>query len=109
MVEEGVLARPTLDIARGRALPDPKKGHEVITSADKQILLAENWTETNTLLGSTGPHYFIHYKSWKQAYVFIPLPTLLIRLPIAMPLLLRDCAWCRPASPPILDGRSFSG
>lgn len=31
-----------------------------------QILLAENWNESNTLLGSTGPHYFIHYKGWKQ-------------------------------------------
>lgn len=31
-----------------------------------QILLAENWNESNTLLGTTGPHYFIHYKGWKQ-------------------------------------------
>jgi hypothetical protein len=31
-----------------------------------QILLAENWTESNTLLGTVGPHYFIHYKGWKQ-------------------------------------------
>ena len=34
--------------------------------ADEQILLAENWTEQNTLLGTVGPHYFIHYKGWKQ-------------------------------------------
>jgi len=33
--------------------------------------LAENWTESNTLLGTIGPHYFIHYKGWKQTYVLI--------------------------------------
>jgi mortality factor 4-like protein 1 len=38
--------------------------------------LAENWTEQNTLLGTVGPHYFIHYKGWKQTYV--PLCSLLI-------------------------------
>lgn len=34
--------------------------------SDLQVLLAENWNESNTLLGTTGPHYFIHYKGWKQ-------------------------------------------
>jgi hypothetical protein len=32
-----------------------------------QILLAENWTDNNSLHpGNTGPHYLIHYKGWKQ-------------------------------------------
>jgi len=35
---------------------------------EARILLAENWTEANTLLGTTGPHYFIHYKGWKQTW-----------------------------------------
>lgn len=35
---------------------------------EARILLAENWTESNTLLGTTGPHYFIHYKGWKQTW-----------------------------------------
>ncbi|KAK4689372.1 mortality factor 4-like protein 1, partial [Tremellales sp. Uapishka_1] len=35
---------------------------------EARILLAENWTEANTLLGSIGPHYFIHYKGWKQTW-----------------------------------------
>ncbi|KAL7421050.1 Esa1p-associated factor [Cryptotrichosporon argae] len=35
---------------------------------EARILLAENWNESNTLLGSTGPHYFIHYKGWKQTW-----------------------------------------
>ncbi|GFZ47221.1 Chromatin modification-related protein EAF3 [Saitozyma sp. JCM 24511] len=35
---------------------------------EARILLAENWTEQNTLLGTTGPHYFIHYKGWKQTW-----------------------------------------
>ncbi|ORY33051.1 chromatin modification-related protein EAF3 [Naematelia encephala] len=35
---------------------------------EARILLAENWTESTTLLGSTGPHYFIHYKGWKQTW-----------------------------------------
>lgn len=39
-----------------------------------QILLAENWNESNTLLGSIGPHYFIHYKGWKQTYVAFSRP-----------------------------------
>lgn len=37
-----------------------------IVYSQLQILLAENWNESNTLLGTTGPHYFIHYKGWKQ-------------------------------------------
>ncbi|KAL1407517.1 Esa1p-associated factor [Vanrija albida] len=35
---------------------------------EARILLAENWNESNTLLGSVGPHYFIHYKGWKQTW-----------------------------------------
>lgn len=35
---------------------------------EARILLAETWTESNTLLGTTGPHYFIHYKGWKQTW-----------------------------------------
>lgn len=35
---------------------------------EARILLAENWNESNTLLGTTGPHYFIHYKGWKQTW-----------------------------------------
>ncbi|CAD6572979.1 MAG: Esa1p-associated factor [Tremellales sp. Tagirdzhanova-0007] len=41
-------------------------------------MLAENWTESNTLLGTIGPHYFIHYKGWKQTWdEWVPEPRLL--------------------------------
>ncbi|WWD06962.1 hypothetical protein V865_005059 [Kwoniella europaea PYCC6329] len=35
---------------------------------EARIILAENWDENNTLLGTVGPHYFIHYKGWKQTW-----------------------------------------
>ncbi|WVF65329.1 hypothetical protein IAT40_000055 [Kwoniella sp. CBS 6097] len=35
---------------------------------EARIILAENWDESNTLLGTVGPHYFIHYKGWKTTW-----------------------------------------
>ncbi|WWD21256.1 hypothetical protein CI109_105740 [Kwoniella shandongensis] len=35
---------------------------------EARIILAENWDMSNTLLGTVGPHYFIHYKGWKQTW-----------------------------------------
>ncbi|WWC72880.1 uncharacterized protein I206_106844 [Kwoniella pini CBS 10737] len=35
---------------------------------EARIILAENWDENNTLLGTVGPHYFIHYKGWKTTW-----------------------------------------
>ncbi|EPQ53213.1 MRG-domain-containing protein [Gloeophyllum trabeum ATCC 11539] len=35
---------------------------------EAKILKVENWDETTTQLGSVGPHYFVHYKGWKQTW-----------------------------------------
>ncbi|ODN97265.1 mortality factor 4-like protein 1 [Cryptococcus wingfieldii CBS 7118] len=35
---------------------------------EARVLLAESWDESNTLSGQVGPHYFIHYKGWKQTW-----------------------------------------
>jgi mortality factor 4-like protein 1 len=41
---------------------------------EAKVLKAETWDENNTILGTTGPHYFVHYKGWKQTCVsLIPL------------------------------------
>lgn len=36
---------------------------------EAKILKTEHWDETNTKNGEVGPHYFVHYKGWKQTYV----------------------------------------
>ena len=36
---------------------------------EAKVLKAETWDETNSLSGSYGPHYFVHYKGWKQTAV----------------------------------------
>jgi mortality factor 4-like protein 1 len=36
---------------------------------EAKILRLENWDETTTKLGSVGPHFFVHYKGWKQTQV----------------------------------------
>lgn len=33
---------------------------------EAKVLKTEDWDETNSKLGSVGPHYFVHYKGWKQ-------------------------------------------
>lgn len=33
---------------------------------EAKILKTENFTETTTTTGLLGPHYFVHYKGWKQ-------------------------------------------
>ncbi|KAG8936957.1 Esa1p-associated factor [Tulasnella sp. 419] len=35
---------------------------------EAKILRAETWTPENTKLGTTGDHYFVHYKGWKQTW-----------------------------------------
>lgn len=36
---------------------------------EAKVLKAENWDENTTKLGSIGPHYYVHYKGWKQTWV----------------------------------------
>src|ERR1700676_2803236 len=36
---------------------------------EAKVLKAENWDETTTKLGTTGHHYYVHYKGWKQTSV----------------------------------------
>ncbi|KAH9946573.1 MRG-domain-containing protein [Amylocystis lapponica] len=35
---------------------------------EAKILKIENWDESTTKLGSIGPHFFVHYKGWKQTW-----------------------------------------
>ena len=36
---------------------------------EAKILKIDNWDETSTRTGSIGPHFFVHYKGWKQTRV----------------------------------------
>lgn len=38
---------------------------------EAKVLKAESWDETNTKTGAVGPHFYVHYKGWKQTCVFI--------------------------------------
>ncbi|KZT01680.1 MRG-domain-containing protein [Laetiporus sulphureus 93-53] len=35
---------------------------------EAKVLKMEHWDEASTKLGSVGPHYFVHYKGWKQTW-----------------------------------------
>jgi len=35
---------------------------------EAKVLKCEVWDETNTKLDTVGPHYFVHYKGWKQTW-----------------------------------------
>ncbi|KAL6303675.1 MRG-domain-containing protein [Sparassis latifolia] len=35
---------------------------------EAKILKIENWDETNSTSGVVGPHFFVHYKGWKQTW-----------------------------------------
>ncbi|OBZ73170.1 Chromatin modification-related protein EAF3 [Grifola frondosa] len=35
---------------------------------EAKVLKSEIWDETNTQLGTVGPHYLVHYKGWKQTW-----------------------------------------
>jgi mortality factor 4-like protein 1 len=43
---------------------------------EAKVLKAENWDENTTKLGSIGPHYYVHYKGWKQTWVPTRTPIL---------------------------------
>ena len=40
---------------------------------EAKILKIDNWDETNTKTGTLGPHFFVHYKGWKQTRVSVTL------------------------------------
>ncbi|KAG2136753.1 MRG-domain-containing protein [Suillus cothurnatus] len=45
---------------------------------EAKILKAETWDETNTKLSTIGPHFFVHYKGWKQTWdEWVPITRLL--------------------------------
>jgi len=45
---------------------------------EAKILKAETWDETNTKLSTVGPHFFVHYKGWKQTWdEWVPITRLL--------------------------------
>ena len=33
---------------------------------EAKVLKVDNWDETTTQTGVVGPHYYVHYKGWKQ-------------------------------------------
>ncbi|KAA1470984.1 MRG-domain-containing protein [Dentipellis sp. KUC8613] len=35
---------------------------------EAKVLKTETWDAENTKLGTVGPHYFVHYKGWKQTW-----------------------------------------
>ncbi|KAG5634164.1 hypothetical protein H0H81_003101 [Sphagnurus paluster] len=35
---------------------------------EAKVLQVENYTEATTTTGSVGPHYFVHYRGWKQSW-----------------------------------------
>ncbi|PPR02928.1 hypothetical protein CVT24_012199 [Panaeolus cyanescens] len=35
---------------------------------EAKVLKTDNFTETTTVTGFQGPHYFVHYKGWKQTW-----------------------------------------
>ena len=41
---------------------------------EAKILKIDNWDESTTKSGSLGPHFFVHYKGWKQTRVSVTLP-----------------------------------
>ncbi|KAI0075024.1 MRG-domain-containing protein [Panus rudis PR-1116 ss-1] len=47
---------------------------------EAKVLKVENWDETNTKLDTTGPHYFVHYKGWKQTWDEWVHPSRLLKL-----------------------------
>ena len=49
---------------------------------EAKILRSEHWDETTTKTGEVGPHFFVHYKGWKQTYVVH-----LTLVPVTRPLL----------------------
>ena len=46
---------------------------------EAKILKAETWDERNTQSGVVGPHYYVHYKGWKQTCVPFVLNSLFMR------------------------------
>ncbi len=36
---------------------------------EAKVLKAEIWDAANIKTGTAGPHYFVHYKGWKQTFV----------------------------------------
>ena len=36
---------------------------------EAKILRSEHWDEATTKTGDVGPHFFVHYKGWKQTCV----------------------------------------
>ncbi|KAI0349842.1 MRG-domain-containing protein [Trametes cingulata] len=35
---------------------------------EAKVLKTDNWDESNTQTGVVGPHYYVHYKGWKQTW-----------------------------------------
>ncbi|KAI9059368.1 MRG-domain-containing protein [Trametes sanguinea] len=35
---------------------------------EAKVLKTDNWDESNTQTGIVGPHYYVHYKGWKQTW-----------------------------------------
>ena len=56
---------------------------------EAKILKIDNWDETTTRTGSIGPHFFVHYKGWKQTQVPVTLQPDDTRFLI----LLGNCRW----------------
>lgn len=40
---------------------------------EAKVLKTETWDASNTQSGVVGPHYYVHYKGWKQTSVPSPV------------------------------------
>ena len=40
---------------------------------EAKVLKTDTWDESNTQSGIVGPHYYVHYKGWKQTSVVFTL------------------------------------
>lgn len=40
---------------------------------EAKVLKAETWDESTSMTGIYGPHFFVHYKGWKQTLVQVSL------------------------------------
>lgn len=72
-----MLPRPAHVRGKGASLAslsrDETSAHRMVVSHAAQILKAELWQKGSKTNGAVGPHYFVHYKGWKQTCVPVAL------------------------------------
>lgn len=70
LVADGVLHSELYRGPRRRALR--LLSFPLCPRSTEQILKAEYWQKGSNKSGAEGPHYYVHYKGWKQTCVGAP-------------------------------------